>query len=318
FPRGGECLPAVGRGDRPHPQLRTSAPGIGAPARRRREGDGREPHGGHAASGEAHALSGHLRQPRHASRPARHDRRPHPGVHRRLPRQARGEGRPALGVDLGGDEHDRLRPDRRDPAAAGARPAPDQDHRAGRQPGDGLCQVPEHDRRAPRRGRCMSSRFGRRARLNKEAQEMNITAFMNLMVVLTPFLLITAVFSRMSIIELNLPSGGPPPQAASQTFELEVVVHKDRIDVADRNSGLLAAYPRTDGEYDYAALREKLKTIKAQFPELTAATFLLEQKTPYEIVVQTMDTVRTFPAQRGASMVQAELFPEISVGDAPP
>ncbi|MDY0066972.1 MAG: biopolymer transporter ExbD [Steroidobacteraceae bacterium] len=164
----------------------------------------------------------------------------------------------------------------------------------------------------------MSSRFGRRARLNKEAQEMNITAFMNLMVVLTPFLLITAVFSRMSIIELNLPSGGPPPQAASQTFELEVVVHKDRIDVADRNSGLLAAYPRTDGEYDYAALREKLKTIKAQFPELTAATILLEPDTPYEIVVQTMDTVRTFPAQRGASMVQAELFPEISVGDAPP
>ncbi len=37
---------------------------------------------------------------------------------------------------------------------------------------------------------------------------LNITAFMNLMVVLTPFLLITAVFSRMAILELNLPGDG--------------------------------------------------------------------------------------------------------------
>jgi biopolymer transport protein ExbD len=162
----------------------------------------------------------------------------------------------------------------------------------------------------------MSARFGRRRKLPEE-QEMNITAFMNLMVVLVPFLLITAVFSRMSIVELNLPSGGPPPPDATQNFELEVIVHKDRIVVADRNSGPLGSFPSAAKGYDYAALREKLKTIKAQFPDLIAATILLEADTPYDVVVQTMDTVRTFPAQQGARMVQAELFPEISIGDAP-
>ena len=40
----------------------------------------------------------------------------------------------------------------------------------------------------------------------KEAVELNITAFMNLMVILVPFLLITAVFSRLTILELNLPA----------------------------------------------------------------------------------------------------------------
>ena len=40
----------------------------------------------------------------------------------------------------------------------------------------------------------------------KEELELNITTFLNLMVVLVPFLLITAVFSRMAVIELNLPS----------------------------------------------------------------------------------------------------------------
>ncbi len=157
----------------------------------------------------------------------------------------------------------------------------------------------------------------RSRRRKPQEEEMQITAFMNLMVVLVPFLLITAVFSRLSIVELNLPSGGPPPPDFQQGFELEVVVRKDAIEVADRGTGVLGRYPLGEKGYDYAALREKLKQVKAQFPDVVAATILLEPDTPYDVVVQVMDTVRTFPAQQGTQFVQAELFPEISVGDAP-
>lgn len=157
----------------------------------------------------------------------------------------------------------------------------------------------------------------RSRRQKPQEEEMQITAFMNLMVVLVPFLLITAVFSRLSIVELNLPSGGPPPPDFQQGFELEVVVRKNVIEVADRASGVLGRYPLGEKGYDYAALREKLKQVKAQFPDVIAATILLEPDTPYDVIVQVMDTVRTFPAQQGAEFVQAELFPEISVGDAP-
>jgi len=41
-----------------------------------------------------------------------------------------------------------------------------------------------------------SRRGGRRQ--NDDTAELNITAFMNLMVILVPFLLITAVFSRLA------------------------------------------------------------------------------------------------------------------------
>lgn len=158
----------------------------------------------------------------------------------------------------------------------------------------------------------------RRSRRRKpEEEEMQITAFMNLMVVLVPFLLITAVFSRMSIVELNLPSGASAPEETPATFELEVVVRKSAIEVADRSSGVLARYPVKGEGYDYAALREKLKQLKAEFPDAISATILLEPDTKYDVVVQVMDTVRTFPAQQGSQWVQAELFPEISVGDAP-
>ena len=157
----------------------------------------------------------------------------------------------------------------------------------------------------------------RSRRRKPEEQEMQITAFMNLMVVLVPFLLITAVFSRLSILELNLPSGAPPAQDVQQSFELEVVVRKNVIEVADRSSGVLGRYPQKESGYDYAALREKLKQVKSEFPDVIAATILLEPDTPYDVLVQVMDTVRTFPAQQGSQFVQAELFPEISVGDAP-
>jgi biopolymer transport protein ExbD len=157
----------------------------------------------------------------------------------------------------------------------------------------------------------------RSRRRKPEEEEMQITAFMNLMVVLVPFLLITAVFSRLSIVELNLPSGAPPAQEVQQSFELEVVVRKDVIEVADRSSGVLGRYPQKESGYDYAALREKLKQVKSEFPDVVAATILLEPDTPYDVLVQVMDTVRTFPAQQGSQFVQAELFPEISVGDAP-
>ena len=43
-------------------------------------------------------------------------------------------------------------------------------------------------------------------RRTKPEHELDVTTFLNLMVVLVPFLLITAVFSQLTIVELNLPS----------------------------------------------------------------------------------------------------------------
>nr|NIL93576.1 biopolymer transporter ExbD [Woeseiaceae bacterium]NIP20238.1 biopolymer transporter ExbD [Woeseiaceae bacterium] len=95
-----------------------------------------------------------------------------------------------------------------------------------------------------------SRKAGRR---NLETAELNITAFMNLMVILVPFLLITAVFSRLTVLELNLPgSSSEPVDPQDQTFQLEIIVREDRIEVGDRNQGLLGIYPNTDaGGYDY-------------------------------------------------------------------
>ena len=46
----------------------------------------------------------------------------------------------------------------------------------------------------------------RSRRIRKHTAELDVTAFINLIVVLVPFLLSTAVFTRLSVIELSLPA----------------------------------------------------------------------------------------------------------------
>ncbi len=159
-------------------------------------------------------------------------------------------------------------------------------------------------------------RGGRRQ--NEETAELNITAFMNLMVILVPFLLITAVFSRLAILELNLPgSSTEPVDPQDQTFQLEVIVRMDKIEVGDRNQGLLGRYPNTEDGYDYEAVEIKLAELKEKYPTKTDASILLEQDIEYNTLVQVMDMVRVAETIEDDSIVRSDLFPDISIGDAP-
>ncbi len=155
-------------------------------------------------------------------------------------------------------------------------------------------------------------------RYDGESTELNITAFMNLMVILVPFLLITAAFSRLAILELNLPgSSTEPVDRQDQTFQLEVIVRTDKIEVGDRNQGLLGIYPNNADGYDYDALSGKLSALKKAYPSKTDAAILLESDIPYDTLIQVMDRVRIAEVIEDDSIVRSELFPDISIGDAP-
>ena len=163
-----------------------------------------------------------------------------------------------------------------------------------------------------------SRRAGRHHR--SDTAELNITAFMNLMVILVPFLLITAVFSRLAILELNLPgSSSEPVDPQEQTFQLEIIVRQEKIEVGDRNQGLLGIYPNGDNGYDYVALAGKLLELKERYPTKTDASILLEQDIAYDTLVQVMDTVRIAQEVNEEEGVidRSDLFPDISIGDAP-
>jgi len=162
----------------------------------------------------------------------------------------------------------------------------------------------------------MRRRLHRRAG-HHEPADINITAFMNLMVILVPFLLITAVFSRITILELNLPAAGSSNEQLEQQFELEIIVRENAVEIGDRNGGLIKRVVATDQGHNLHEISELLQQVKARFPEKTDATLLLEENTPYDTLVQIMDSVRVARVVQAGSVQLAELFPEIAIGDAP-
>jgi len=160
-----------------------------------------------------------------------------------------------------------------------------------------------------------------RKKLAGEPAEVNITAFMNLMVILVPFLLITAVFSRITILELNLPTEGAPSKAASndekEKLQLEVIVRRNVIEIGDRKRGLLKLVPVAPDGSHLQQVSEMLQQIKARVPDKQDITLLLETDIPYERLVEMMDTLRAARVEREGEIIMAELFPAISIGDAP-
>ena len=152
-------------------------------------------------------------------------------------------------------------------------------------------------------------------RRQKEAPEIEMTTFMNLMVVLVPFLLITAVFSQIKIVELDLPSA-KSKAPATPTFRVEVVVRKAGLEIMD-GAKVIAAFPKTGDAYDLSKLSEYLVAIKGQYPEKDDASVLLEPDVLYDHLIQVMDTVRSVQTHDGGQTTRADLFTAISIGDAP-
>jgi biopolymer transport protein ExbD len=155
------------------------------------------------------------------------------------------------------------------------------------------------------------------ARHKRKPTELLLVPMIDIFTVLVTFLLMTAVFSRTVVLELNLPAQQTEFREPPQGLQLEVLVRKDSLQVADRNSGPLATLQSTAGGYDYEGLTNYLKRVKARFPEKTDASLLFEPDIAYDILVQVMDRVRVFETKQGTRTEQAELFPDISIGDVP-
>jgi len=162
-----------------------------------------------------------------------------------------------------------------------------------------------------------SYQYRKLERHSRKPAELLLVPMIDIFTVLVTFLLMTAVFSRTVILQLNLPASQTEFKEPPPGLVLEVLVRKDLLQVADRNTGPLHTVPNNAAGYDYDGLAEYLKFVKTKFPDKTDATILLEPDTAYDTLVQVMDRVRVFEAGSGANVVQAELFPDISIGDAP-
>lgn len=162
------------------------------------------------------------------------------------------------------------------------------------------------------------ARKTRYRRRDKEVPEMDITTFLNLMVVLVPFLLITAVFSRVTILELNLPRSSGASAPTKIKLSIEVIVRAKGLEIGNGRQ-VVARFPKVNDEYDFAGLSKNLLEIKKNYPDKTDATVLMEPDIEYDLLVHVMDAVRIAEVSQSADGLfeKVALFPDISIGDAP-
>ncbi|MDX1517207.1 MAG: biopolymer transporter ExbD [Woeseiaceae bacterium] len=159
-------------------------------------------------------------------------------------------------------------------------------------------------------------------RRSKDAHELDVTTFLNLMVVLVPFLLITAVFSRLTIVELNVPSSAGGPASNEDSFRLEVIVRDAGIEITNGRD-VIATVPKKDDDYDLDTLSDLVVDLKREYPDQDAASVLMEARIPYDYLIRVMDVVRSIEVPLEVEENEEPqyelyaLFTEISVGDAP-
>ena len=157
----------------------------------------------------------------------------------------------------------------------------------------------------------------RRTRRQYVSPELDITAFMNLMVILVPFLLITAVFSRITVLDMALPAAGENNQDTAKKFHLEIIVRENRIIVQEAASQLSTIIKKKNGQFDYLLITQALVKIKETEPNEDSATILAESEVEYDVLVQVMDHTRMYQTNEFEESAFQELFPGISIGDAP-
>lgn len=159
---------------------------------------------------------------------------------------------------------------------------------------------------------------------NQEPPELDVTTFLNLMVVLVPFLLITAVFSRITIMELDLPSGAGGP-VSKPKVTVEVVIRSTGLEISNGRNVVASMRKKSGEDYDLVALSIHLQQIKKNYPDVTEATILIEEDIEYDAMIKVMDVVRLAElpnpdaiGEDGNPEIQkAELFPNMSIGEAP-
>ena len=140
---------------------------------------------------------------------------------------------------------------------------------------------------------------------DKTTVDLNLVPIIDLMSVCIIFLLITAVWTQVSMIQIGSSIYGKktsdekpePPPKAEIPFRLDVRTDGYRMIIGRQEM----RFPKVGGKYDQDKLTAEVKKVKELYPEKNDAIITVMDELPYETLIGGMDALLT-----GG-------FPEISV-----
>lgn len=156
---------------------------------------------------------------------------------------------------------------------------------------------------------------------NTEEAELEITSFMSLMIVLVPVLLMSISFTQVTVLDVQLPelTGGSALSTVPQST-LEIRMLDEGFNVYYPDNVLIKTIPVTESPagkaYDYDQLSLVMQEVKRQLPEKRDVLLLSAPNVDYQSIVFAMDALKSYQTVVALDVVEIELFPEISLGDA--
>lgn len=125
--------------------------------------------------------------------------------------------------------------------------------------------------------------------------ELNIASIIDCFTVLIAFMLASASFLAIGILDAGVAAAGATanttkPPSVNLTLQL-MPDHKIQLKLNGKanRTNMLAG---VSGDWDLAGLTKGLNGLKAQYPDLNAITLTADNTIEYKDVIKTMDTVR--------------------------
>lgn len=125
-------------------------------------------------------------------------------------------------------------------------------------------------------------------------EDVNLTAVMNIFLILIPFLLLTASFVRLAVLEMTLPDlerAGRQSSILTGRVVVNVLFIRENSIQLKSPEISLAQVPKV-AEYDWEALRIQLEQVKIKYPESMDVIITPESTIRYEIIITVMDICR--------------------------
>ncbi len=126
--------------------------------------------------------------------------------------------------------------------------------------------------------------------------EINVTPVMNIFVILIPFLLLTATFVKIAIINLALPSleqGQQIDEEALKDLTLILIsIKPEGFEVKTSEQKFPLIRRKDNGEFDFRSLRKILTELKKKYPQLEDVVISPASEIKYQVIVKVLDNCR--------------------------
>lgn len=127
-----------------------------------------------------------------------------------------------------------------------------------------------------------------------EDAEVNITPVMNMFLILVPFLLLTAVFVRIAVLELSLPSlkkEGTQQATPSSATLIILSIAEDGFLLKAPDTKIPLIRKQGD-EFDFDSLVRRLRELDTRFQNTDDIIISPTATIRYEVIVKVMDRCR--------------------------